>query len=53
MQTAAMQEQEMVEDYINSVMQEHVARGRDSEVVQTASRRLHKTLPKQQQGGRL
>lgn len=46
MQEAAMQEQEMVEDYINSVMQEHVTRGRDAEVVKTASRRLKKTLPK-------
>jgi hypothetical protein len=45
MQTAAMQEQEMVEDYINSVMQEHVARGRDSEIVSTAARRLKKAVP--------
>ena len=45
MQAAAMQEQELVEDYVNSVMHEHIARGRDSEVVLTASRRLKKTFP--------
>jgi len=46
MQEAATQEQGMVEDYINSVMHEYVNRGRDSEVVKTASRRLKKALPK-------